>query len=59
VDIKTASRRRPLQRHFAHSPTVSPRSAAKGKIYRHFPNWKLAYDLPRIIGEIVQAHRAA
>ena len=28
------------------------------KIYRHFPNWKLEYDLPRIIGEIVQAHRA-
>jgi CDP-paratose 2-epimerase len=29
------------------------------KIYRHFPNWKLEYDLPRIIGEIVAAHRAA
>ncbi len=29
------------------------------KIYKHFPNWKLEYDLPRIIGEIVQAHRAA
>ena len=28
------------------------------KIYQHFPNWKLEYDLPRIIGEIVQAHRA-
>ena len=28
------------------------------KIYKHFPNWKLEYDLPRIIGEIVQAHRA-
>ena len=29
------------------------------KIYKHFPNWKLEYDLPRIIGEIVDAHRAA
>jgi CDP-paratose 2-epimerase len=28
------------------------------KIYRHYPNWKLEYDLPRIVGEIVQAHRA-
>ena len=28
------------------------------KIHRHFPNWKQEYDLPRIIGEIVQAHRA-
>ena len=26
------------------------------KIYTHFPNWKLEYDLPRIIGEIVHAH---
>jgi CDP-paratose 2-epimerase len=29
------------------------------KIYQHFPNWKLEYDLPRIVGEIVAAHRAA
>jgi CDP-paratose 2-epimerase len=28
------------------------------KIYRHYPNWKLEYDLPRIVGEIVEAHRA-
>jgi CDP-paratose 2-epimerase len=27
------------------------------KIHRHFPNWKMEYDLPRIVGEIVQAHR--
>jgi CDP-paratose 2-epimerase len=27
------------------------------KIYKHFPNWKLEYDLPRIIGEIVDARR--
>ena len=28
------------------------------KIHQHFPNWQMEYDLPRIIGEIVQAHRA-
>ena len=28
------------------------------KIHQHFPNWKMEYDLPGIIGEIVQAHRA-
>ncbi|MEO8369736.1 MAG: NAD-dependent epimerase/dehydratase family protein [Candidatus Solibacter sp.] len=27
------------------------------KIYRHFPNWKLEYDLPRIVGEIVAAQK--
>jgi CDP-paratose 2-epimerase len=27
------------------------------KIRQHFPNWKLEYDLPRIIGEIVDARR--
>jgi CDP-paratose 2-epimerase len=27
------------------------------KLHRHFPKWKLEYDLPRIIGEIVAAHR--
>ena len=29
------------------------------KTYKHFPNWKMQYDLPRIIGEIVDAHRAS
>jgi CDP-paratose 2-epimerase len=29
------------------------------KIYQHFPNWKLEYDLPRIIGEIVEAQKKA
>jgi len=29
-----------------------------GKIHRDFPNWKMEYDLPRIVGEIVEAHRA-
>ena len=28
------------------------------KIHQHYPKWKLEYDLPRIVGEIVQAHRA-
>jgi CDP-paratose 2-epimerase len=28
------------------------------KIHQHFPNWKQQYDLPRIIGEIVDARRA-
>jgi CDP-paratose 2-epimerase len=27
------------------------------KIYQHFPNWKMEYDLPRIIGGIVDARR--
>lgn len=26
------------------------------KIYSHFPNWRIEYDLPRIISEIVQRH---
>jgi CDP-paratose 2-epimerase len=29
------------------------------KIHQHFPKWKLEYDLPRIIGEIVEARRKA
>src|SRR5262249_53247149 len=29
------------------------------KIRQHFPNWKQQYDLPGIIGEIVEARRAA
>jgi len=29
------------------------------KIHQHFPKWKLEYDLPRIIGEIVDARRQA
>jgi CDP-paratose 2-epimerase len=27
------------------------------KIHQHFPNWKMEYDLPRILGEIVDARR--
>jgi len=27
------------------------------KIYSHFPNWKLEYDLPKIFGEIIAAQQ--
>jgi len=29
------------------------------KLHKHFPNWQMQYDLPRILNEIVERHQRA